>query len=280
LGFPYQVFSLWPIARRYRIPILLDEHNIEWLRFRDLHGRLAGLGMRWVEQFAIRRAAAVSCVSIADQAGLMACYGINATVAPNGVDTAHFFPAPPNPSLRARLGIEDNHNVLLFFGPFDYLPNRRAAELLRERLLPAVVCVRPNTTLVLAGRNPPVLAPHPNLRITGPVPDLAPYLHLADIVLVPLLQGGGTRLKILEAMACGRCVISTPLGATGLDVPAGSLVTAEFDQFEAAVLRHLNDTGARLATGTAARQASLTYDWDQTLEGLVGLVRRYADGVR
>lgn len=280
LGFPYQIFSLWPIAQRYSIPILLDEHNVEWRRFRDLHGRLAGIGMRWVERFAMRRAAAVFCVSTVDQADLHTAYAIHALLAPNGVDTTHFRPEPPDPSLKTRLGIEDNHHVLLFFGPFDYLPNREAAGILRERLLPAILRARPNTTLILAGRNPPALAPHTNLRIAGPVPDMVPYIQLADLILVPLLRGGGSRLKILEAMACGRCVISTPLGASGLDVPADSLVVAELDQFEAAAVRHLTDTGARLAVGAAARQASLTYDWRHALQGLVALVRRYADSSR
>ena len=277
LGFPYQIFSLWPIAKRFRIPILLDEHNIEWLRFRDLHGRLAGVSMRWVEQLAIRRAAAVSCVSTADQAGLRACFGVNAILAPNGVDTAHFQPGPPDPLLRAMHAIEDNHHVLLFFGPFDYLPNREAATFLRDCLLPAVVRAHPNTTLVLAGRNPPALAAHPNLRITGPVPDMVPYLQLADLVLVPLLQGGGTRLKILEAMACGRCVIATPRGAAGLDIAPGSIILPDLDQFEGTVVDLLKDADARAAIGNAARQASLAHDWRLTLQDFVRLVRRFTD---
>jgi len=99
--------------------------------------------------------------------------------------------------------------------------------------------------------------------VHGTVPDMRPYYRDAAIVVVPLLHGGGTRLKILEAGACGKAIVSTSVGAEGLDFcPGRDLVLADSaEDFAEAVIRLRGDEGQRAHLGRSARQASLKYDW-------------------
>jgi glycosyltransferase involved in cell wall biosynthesis len=118
----------------------------------------------------------------------------------------------------------------------------------------------------VAGRNPDALGPlrdHPGVRVLGEVADTAPVLERAGLVVVPLRSGGGTRLKVLEALAHGRPVASTAKGAEGL--PLGErdgVVVADTAADLARTVDALHaDPARRTALGTAARAAATPYDW-------------------
>jgi glycosyltransferase involved in cell wall biosynthesis len=130
--------------------------------------------------------------------------------APTGVDGEYFSPraAPP--------GAE-----LVFVGAMDWMPNLDGARFLLDEIYPRIARRRPRTTVALVGRVPPawlVARANSQVQVTGTVPDVRPYLWGARISVVPLRIGGGTRLKIYEAMAAGTPVVSTTVGAEGLDV--------------------------------------------------------------
>ena len=114
-------------------------------------------------------------------------------------------------------------NDLVFVGSMDWLPNIDGIEWFVREVLPLVRAVRPNCSLALVGRQPPpsltALAQRdPLIQVSGTVPDIRPYLWSSAVAIVPLRIGGGTRLKIYESMAARVPVISTAVGAEGLDV--------------------------------------------------------------
>lgn len=113
--------------------------------------------------------------------------------------------------------------TILFQGSFDWAPNADAAGWLTGEILPLIRERVPDARVVLAGTSTPDVAAlaGPHVEVTGAVPSMAPYLRAADLVVVPLRVGSGTRIKILEAFAHGVPVVSTAVGAEGLDVVAG-----------------------------------------------------------
>jgi glycosyltransferase involved in cell wall biosynthesis len=145
-------------------------------------------------------------------------------------------------------------------------PNAEAALLLANDVLPAVRRRVTGARLRIVGRNPPAevkSAAADEVEVTGGVESVIPHLRDAALLAVPLEAGGGTRLKILEALASGLPVVSTPIGAEGLDLTDGEhLLIATREQFAEAIVRLLNDRsfGTRLARNgrTAVRQR---YDW-------------------
>ena len=171
-------------------------------------------------------------------------------VVPNAVAMAASMPAPPG---RQRL---------IFVGNLTYEPNRRAARLLVEAVLPRVRATHPRVTLDLVGPHDiglSDLADAGGIRLVGGVPDVAPFYAGADVVTAPLLEGAGTRIKVLEAFAHQRPVVATAAAVRGLDVRDGieALVTDEDPEALARAVRALLDSPTRGAELVAAAGALL-----------------------
>ena len=137
-------------------------------------------------------------------------------VVENGVDTAYF---PPRRFPR------DPHQIL-FLGSLDWRPNLDAVDQLLDTIFPAVRAQEPSARLCLVGRNPPEalrrrVQATPGVELHANVPDVRPFLARSALMVVPLRIGGGSRLKILEAFAAGLPVVSTRIGAEGLDAENG-----------------------------------------------------------
>jgi glycosyltransferase involved in cell wall biosynthesis len=179
----------------------------------------------------------------------------------NGVDTDYYAGCE---------GWEGSRRIV-FVGAMDYPPNNDAAVFFAKQIWPHIRRRLEGAELAIVGANPfpAVLALRelPGVKVTGMVPDVRPYYHGALAAVVPLRTGGGTRLKIPEAMAAGVPVVSTPIGAEGLDVVDGeSLLLAESEDAEGwadrlvslaespALRRRLIETGLRLARSR--------YDWE------------------
>jgi glycosyltransferase involved in cell wall biosynthesis len=136
---------------------------------------------------------------------------------PTGVDIGFF--ARPESFTAAGTSSAD----LVFLGAMDWLPNVDGARWFMSEVLPRIRAARPQTSVVFAGRNPvPEISQYarrdPQVQVTGTVPDVRPWLWNSSVSIVPLRIGGGTRLKIYEAMAAGTPVVSTTVGAEGLAV--------------------------------------------------------------
>lgn len=275
------------------LPTVLFQHNVEamiWRRHYEVQThplKRAYLRGQWRKAFAYERAvcrrfAQVVAVSRADAETMRREYGVERVAdVPTGVDTEFFRPT----GAQARMP----HN-LVFTGSMDWLPNEDAMQFFIKEILPRVRQTVPDVTLTVVGRDPyPSLVEQsrrdPNIIVTGRVADVRPYMEQAAAYVVPIRVGGGTRLKIYEAMAMERPIISTTVGAEGLPVSDGAelLLADTAEAFAAAVVRVLTD--ADLAHALAARAAAVVrekYGWDGVATEFAALCERavqvYAQG--
>jgi len=210
--------------------------------------RLDAVDWGHLQQAAAQAADRVVVCSVDDATRLGA---VNVEVVPNT------YAAPARAVGRAAAG---SPPTVLFPASFDYWPNAEGARWLVEEIAPAVRLVLPGTVIRLAGQSTPgteASADPPDVVVTGLVADMTDELARADVVVVPLRSGSGTRLKILEAMAHGVPVVSTTIGAEGLDVQDGVhlLVADTAEAMVAAVERLQDDPGlrARLVANARAR---------------------------
>jgi glycosyltransferase involved in cell wall biosynthesis len=147
---------------------------------------------------------------------------------------------------------------VVFMGSMDWLPNQEGVRFFVRDVWPRIRSTRPNATFQIVGRNPPpaivALGTVPGVEVVGGVPDVRPYVSSAAVFVVPLLVGGGTRLKIYEAMAMGRAVVSTTIGAEGLPLTPGRHFLQEDapEKFAAAVIQLLNNPDLRHEIGDEA----------------------------
>lgn len=257
---------------------LLDEHNIEYDIVRQT-ARAEGSALRraysainWrkvktEEKRAWARLDGCTLTSARDQGMLLEdAPGTRTAVVPNGVDLEFFQPRrEPEPRLPA---------TLLFFGAIDYHPNTDGLLFFLREIWPLLGARVPRVKLCIVGRRPPeviLAAQSADVEVTGAVDDLRPYLERATVVIAPLRMGGGTRLKIIEAMAMGKAVVSTTLGAEGLDVvPERDLLIADDPRGFAAQVGVLLDDRARVdEIGAAARRVvEAHYGWGASVERL------------
>jgi sugar transferase (PEP-CTERM/EpsH1 system associated) len=228
-----------------------------WLR--RLYARLEARKLRRSELAGCRRSDAVLTVSEVDRAALAPHVGaVPIRLVPNGVDTEFFTPGdtPEDPGR------------LVFTGAIGYQPNTDGVLHFCRDIFPLIRQAAPETTLAVVGKDPPpavrALAGS-HVIVTGTVPDVRPWMQSAAVFVCPLRVGGGTRLKILEAQASGRPVVSTSLGCEGLAVTPGQdiLVADEPAAFAEAVLRCLRDPALRARLGAAGRAlVERRYRWE------------------
>jgi glycosyltransferase involved in cell wall biosynthesis len=200
------------------------------------------------------------CVVVSDkerEAARILLSARRVAVVPNGVDT-RFFTLSPGPTLP---------NQVLFTGSMNYWPNVRAARWFCAEVLPRIRSRVPDARLHIVGTSPTAEVQSlacDHVVVHGAVPDMRPYYREAAVVLVPLLDGGGTRLKVLEAAACAKAMVSTTVGAEGLEFRRGlDLVLAdEPAAFADEVTGLLGDEVRCREMGRCAREAALRYDWE------------------
>lgn len=204
-------------------------------------------------------------------------------VIPNGVDLGEFSPGgKPAPS-----------PTILFSGLMSYYPNQQGIRWFINDVLPRVLRRVPGARLVVAGAAPPRwlrLLAGDRLEVTGYVPDIRPYIERASIVIAPLMIGGGTRVKILEAQAMARPVVSTTLGAEGLDLEHGisAMIADDAAAFAAQVVRLLTDAEyASCVAQNGRAHVARYFDWNRIgenasrrLAARLGLTSRRVPGWR
>ena len=179
---------------------------------------------------------------------------------PNGVDTKYFQPG---------IGDPDPHEVV-FVGSMTHQPNVDSVQYFCSDIWPLVRQGNPNARFSVVGAYPPdsvkALGSIDGVSIIGQVPDIRPYVHSAAVYVVPLRIGGGTRLKILDAMAMSKAIVSTSIGCEGLEVANGlDIVIADTpEEFARRILELLRDPERRESLGVAARgTVEARYTWDR-----------------
>jgi glycosyltransferase involved in cell wall biosynthesis len=258
------------------LPAVVDEgcvHHVSYRRAAALaptplgraRGRLRAWRLRRFERALARRADAVVAVSPGEGALVRAMApDTRVVVAPNGVDTDALAPSPPG-------------DAALFVGLLSYAPNRDAMTWFARDVLPRLGAGGPE--VLVAGRDPgpeleSLAREAPRLRLLGFVPDLAPLYARAGVFVNPMRGGGGTRLKMLEAMAAGKAVVSTGIGAEGLALtPGRDVVVADTAaEFADAVRALLADRGQAERVGRAARAlVEARYAWSACLAPIEAL---------
>jgi len=270
--------------------VVFDDHNAEYVLQRRACLTDLRRPSRWpaavysliqwrklvgYERRVCREADRVVAVSEADAAALRRLLpGLDVTVVPNGVDLTFLQPGvvPPQPGL--------SRNALVFTGKMDYRPNVDAVLWFVDAVLPLILEQAPDAHFYVVGQQPHArlarLAEHPAVTLTGRVPDVRPYIAGAGVYVVPLRIGGGTRLKVLEAMAMGRPIVSTRLGCDGFAFTDGQEVVFadEPAAFAASVLALLRDPAEAAALGRRARQhVEAELGWDAIVPRLEALYR-------
>jgi len=200
------------------------------------------------------------------------------SVVPNGVDV-HGYGAPGEVPLNG-VGHSGTPQIV-FIGRMDYHANVDAVQWFCRDVLPRVRHMKPDVLLQIVGGHPTgavlrLVAPGA-VEVTGFVPDVRPYLLQASAVVVPLRIGGGTRLKILEALAMGKAVISTALGAEGLEAMGRRdlLIANSAEQFADEVVAVLADPDLRSRLGAAGRRLVVQkYDWNEIVRKLEQIYER------
>lgn len=202
---------------------VVDLHNIEYDVLRQaaehssgpkrIFNRWEWRKMRQEEEQAWRDADLCLATSEPDAERVRTVTGAECLVVPNGVDDQFFERQPMSTA---------EPGSIVFTGAIRYQPNADAVTYFVRRVWPLIRDLEPNATFNIVGADPPDevvrLGELSGVRVSGSVEDVRPWLRSASAVVVPLLSGGGTRLKILEAFASGRPVVSTTIGASGLDV--------------------------------------------------------------
>jgi glycosyltransferase involved in cell wall biosynthesis len=250
------------------VPILLNTHNVEYIilsrygraeknPIKKWYAMAESNLMRVAERNLFRQIAGAMVCSNLDRKILQELLPeLPVSVIPNVVDTDSIKPQI------APLGSTRVSPILLFLGVMDWYPNRDAVEYFVHHIFPKVRAECPETRFVVAGRNPPsdfvaLFSLESKIEFTGTVPDMRPYLSSASVVVVPLRLGGGTRIKILEACAAGRPVVSTSIGAEGLDLEPGKEILVEDnpEEFARSVVTLLRDPARCDALANAGRTA-------------------------
>ena len=265
-------------------PLVVDSHEIAY----DLAGQFSraggNLGRRlyaWANSRKLRRdelgtyrkADGVCLCSAADEQRLLKqVTGVRTAVIPNAADVEYYQPRPTDPPPDGR--------TVVYFGLLSTVPNVDGVIHFAQNIWPRIAATHPEARWKIIGGRPPaslLALAGPRVELTGFVSDLRPYLAAAAAVVVPLRLGGGTRLKIVEAMAMGKAIVSTTLGAEGIEVVPGRdlLVEDEPAAFADAVSRLLAEPRLAAYIGQSARQLAVDrYGWGGAAQALENFYRQ------
>ena len=278
------------LPERLPCPAILFTHNVEseiWRRHAENARNPISrwlLSQQWkrmlrFEKDALARFDLALAVSDADRVTFERLYPgalrTPAHVVQTGVDTTYFVPSDA-PERRAHM---------VFTGSMDWLPNEDGMQYFVRDILPRIRQVEPDATLSIIGRAPTPsvkrLADEPGIEVTGRVDDVRPHVAAGAVYIVPLRIGGGTRLKIFEAMGMGKAVVSTTVGAEGLPVTPGQniLIADEPARFAQAVVHMIRNVDARRRIEADARRMVVQqYDWSAVAEDFEEALRRVVSG--
>jgi glycosyltransferase involved in cell wall biosynthesis len=256
------VYMLSNIPECSGTPVVLNKHDLTFEIFKrfsqieknlakKIYARLECWKVRRLEFLACHRVSAIFACSPRDKEMIQESEpGSTVFVLPNTIDTAKY-----------SSDSQDDGHTILYTGAMDWLPNRDAVAYFIEQIYPLVKKSIPEARFIIAGRNPPKdfcerYSEIGSVSFTGTVSDVGIQIARATVCVVPLRIASGTRLKILEASAAGKAVVSTRVGVEGLDLDAGQdiLIADDPQSFAASVIKLLRDPNRRKHLAESARR--------------------------
>ena len=266
----YEMFHTAQFHTESDYPSVLSQQNVDsaiWHRLTDETTNIFYKFAYWTQELAFKRYErvlspkfdAVTCTSEIDAAIFeQHCPNDIVKVIPNGVDVTHFIPDSDS--------ADDAH--LIYIGSMDWYPNEDAVSFFVGEILPKIRKRVQDVKLTIVGGNPSDqvqrLTEVEGVVVTGRVPEIKPYFSAATVFVVPLRIGSGTRLKILEALAMGKAIVSTSVGAEGLALQNGEeiMIADEPNLFAEAVIQLLTDPTLCKRIGQNGRKrVEQDYDW-------------------
>jgi glycosyltransferase involved in cell wall biosynthesis len=273
------VYNFQNLPVQTRVPVILNKHDITHVilrRYLGFERNPLKIGYAWMEYRKLRRwethacavSASVFACSECDRDILQALSpGARFAVVPNVIDVTKYEPAKT-----------DDGKTILYVGALDWFPNQDAVTFFGTEIFPKLRELAPEATFRVVGRHPPEelrrrFAQVSGVEFTGMVPDVRTEIEKAAMCVVPLRIGSGTRLKILEAAAMGKPVVSTRIGAEGLNFRDGAeiILSDEPQEFAQAVASLLSSPSRRTAMGMQARGR---VEREYSLPALRGALRR------
>ncbi|UCB60250.1 MAG: glycosyltransferase family 4 protein [Candidatus Bathyarchaeota archaeon] len=264
------------LKTRFKKPLLLVQHNVESLKFKQM-GKMAYYRfLRKIERFCCEKADKIVVVSEVDKNSLLTLYNLpedKISVVRNCVNPDIFkFNQQDRDFVRRKFEVDNETIVITFVGKLDYFPNAVAVKNIAEQVYPAIIKNHSKTKFLVVGDHfeSHLRYQQKNLVFTGYVDDLPSYLSASDIVVAPIYSGSGTRLKTLEAASCSRPIVSTKKGVEGQDFLEGKevLITEKVDEnFIDAISRLIDDASLRARIGRNARKRiEIQYDCKKEME--------------
>ena len=276
----------WSPYARYaegRTPALVMAHNVEAMIWHRRAGHCANPASRWffrqqakkMQRFESQRLKLARTLAVVteEDAAIFRGWGFeNIALVENGVDIEYFTPSPE----------PEREDEILFLASLDWFPNQDALQFFVDEILPRIVAARPQAKLRVVGRRlPEPLAARirstASVELVGEVEDVRPELRRSAVVVVPLRIGGGSRIKILEALAAGKAVVSTTIGAEGLVVRESVAIADSAEEFADQTLQLLGNKHERRRLGSAGRQLVVErYSWDKLAQAMEAAWRETA----
>jgi glycosyltransferase involved in cell wall biosynthesis len=252
------------LSKKFDIPLIYCSHNIEYLGYldkvkKDIRRLPFVPYVYWVEKKGVRQSKIL--VTITHHDAEYYCRWTNKEkmlIIPQGFDDSVFNPFY-DPA-------KNDPKIVLFCGNYNIQFNRDVVTTVMQHILERVLSNHPNTKFRFIGANPPQNVKHPNVEFTGFVDDYPSHLKNADVVISPMLQGHGSPTKIFEALACGKTIISTPIGARSLETDYQSLQVFEIDTFAEMICRALKSK--KSVTKTDFEKLKSRYSWQTNIQRL------------
>ncbi len=256
--------------------VVLVEHNVEYARLKAQVTELSDeqfRNLRAIEVDLCNRSDAVICVSDNDRQRLLSD-GVKPELLntiPHGFNPEPY-KLPAKDSLKKDFGLPDDAILIAFHGTFSYPPNRDALQVFAQILLPQLEGSQYTFHVVAIGRNPPSENLHPNIHFTGSVDEVGPWLKACDLAVIPLREGGGTRMKIIDCFAAGLPVISTSKGIEGIPVINGreAFISDDWLGMANEIMALAESREYRQRLSSAALEFAAEMDWKS-------ITKRYLD---
>jgi sugar transferase (PEP-CTERM/EpsH1 system associated) len=271
------------------VPVVLTHHNVE-SQLMERRAEIESTALaRWYVGLQARRLRTYEAaesrhfpvnvmVSDADAALLRSiCPEARTAVIPNGVDVEYFVPRR-----------DEESPAVIYTGGMNMFANRDAVDWFVESIWPRIISAVPEVRFLAVGQRPTTClleaaASDDRIEVPGFVPDVRPWVARAAVYVVPLRVGGGTRLKMVDAMAQGKAIVATTVGAEGIHGEDGRhfVIADEPERFAAEVVRLIRDAATRRELGAAARErVEAEYGWPMLAERLVGIYESVIAGGR